>query len=187
MIAYKGVGLDGANRLGKGKIVYEVGKTYTEEKSKTVASGFHCCENPFECLSYYNLGDDRFFEVEAGGSIDEDGDERIACTEMTVLRELSIPDFMFAGITYMVTHPKRDKWEQNKKNLVVGKDTAEGELVTIARGRSPKAAGIEGGYIGLIQESSKGEIINVRLKKVDGREIKPGTYYTLKFGKVVPA
>ena len=187
MLAYKGVSADGTNRLGSGKILYEVGRTYRTEKSKTVASGFHCCENPFECLGYYTLGKDRFFEVEASGSIDEDKEERIACTEMKILRELTVPDFMLIGIAYMVKHPKRENWEQKHSNMTVAKDKAEGSLIAIARGSSPMAAAGMGGYIGLIQEKEQDGIVCVRMKKVDGRGILPGTFYTLKSGKVVPA
>lgn len=187
MVAYKGVNPDGTNRLGKGRILYEVGKTYKEERSKTVAAGFHCCENPFECLSYYTLGEDRFFQVEALGDIDEDGDERVACTEMKIIRELTIRDFVMAGLSYMVSHQKREGWEKTKCSVKIARDVASAPLVAIARGRNPVASSQEGGYIALVGEDVNGYIWAVRLKKIDGKKYKPGINYTLSFaGEVVP-
>ena len=134
MIAFKGVGKDNANRLGQGRIVYKVGETYETDKSKTVNCGFHCCENPFECLGYYDIETDKFLMVEAKGSIDEDGDERIACTEMTVLEELTTVRFAYEGMKYMVLHPEREKWEQNRRNVQVARHRAKANIIAIARG-----------------------------------------------------
>lgn len=58
MIAYKGFTKDLTARLGRGNYQFKPGETAIEENSKTVRSGFHCCENPFECLGYYNLKSD---------------------------------------------------------------------------------------------------------------------------------
>lgn len=183
MIAFKGVSPDGSNRLGQGKIVYKVGKTYKTDKSKTVNSGFHCCENPFECLSYYTLGEDRFFMVEAGGSIDEDEDERIACTELKVLKELSIVSFMVYGMTYIINHSNREKWEQHYKGVTVAKNKAHNELIAIARGVDPVASAEEGGCIGLIIEEPdySSMIRKACAHKVDGEEILPGVFYRWNF------
>ena len=178
MIAYKGVGQDNANRLGQGKIVYKVGETYLTDKSKTVNSGFHCCENPFECLGYYNIETDKFLMVEAGGSIDEDGDERIACTELKVLEELTIAKFAYEGLRYMVMHPDRAKWEQRHGGVVVAKNKAEAKVIAIARGKDPKAAAEQGGYIGFLVESPS-RILRCALRKVDGEHILSGVFYRL--------
>ncbi len=189
MIAYKGVNPDGTNRLGKGTILFEVGKTYMEERSKTVAAGFHCCENPFECLSYYNLGKDRFFMVDARGDIDEDENERVACTEIEILKELTVKEFILAGLSYMVSHQKREGWEKSVgKDVKIAKDVAIARLAAIARGKNPTASAGEGGYIALVGEDTNGYIWAVRMKKIDGKAYKPGVMYKLSFaGEVVPA
>lgn len=178
MIAFKGVGQDNANRLGQGKIVYRVGETYVTEKSKTVNSGFHCCENPFECLGYYDIETDKFLMVEAGGSIDEDGDERIACTELKVLEELTTAKFAYEGLRYMLMHPERAKWEQKRSGVEVAKNRAKAKVIAIARGKNPKAAAEQGGYIGFLVETA-GRITQCGLRKVDGEHILPGVYYKL--------
>lgn len=90
MRAYKGFTKELISRLGNGEketCCFTPGETKEVEASKTVSSGFHCCENPFECLAYYAFdGSNRFFIVEAAGDIDEDDDERIACTKITPYR-----------------------------------------------------------------------------------------------------
>jgi hypothetical protein len=58
MIAYKGFNKNIESVMGNGKkesCTFEAGKTYKEAVSKTARIGFHCCENPFDCLTYYSM------------------------------------------------------------------------------------------------------------------------------------
>ena len=51
---------------------YEVGEEYTlEDKLVICENGFHFCENPFDCLGYYNNinGNKRLFLVESLGDV----------------------------------------------------------------------------------------------------------------------
>src|SRR5574344_321646 len=51
---------------------YEIGKEYIlEGKLKICKKGFHFCENPFDCLGYYDNieGDKRLFLVETLGEV----------------------------------------------------------------------------------------------------------------------
>lgn len=183
MIAYKGFTKELTARLGRGEYQFRAGETVREESSKTARSGFHCCENPFECLSYYPMGQgNRYFQVEAAGSIDEDGTERIACTELTLLRELSVKELAGHGMMYIVQHPMREKWKQSYSLLKVCEDTAYADregAVAIARGQHPKVKGAAGSILGLILEPQPGVITAARLF-VTGRNAKPDTWYTLK-------
>ena len=167
MIAFKGFTKDLTARLGSGNYQFEEGKTYTEESSKTVRSGFHCCENPFGCLTYYALnGENRFFMVEAAGSIDEDGDERIACTEITLLKELSVLEFALEGMKYMINHPAREKWQQGHREVKVKPDMAEASEVNhiaIARGENPRVKGPKGSILGIIREAEGFGIVDAKL------------------------
>lgn len=180
MIAYKGFTKDLTARMGRG-FQFQPGETVMEENSKTVRSGFHCCENPFECLAYYPLGqDNRYFMVEASGSIDEDADERISCTEMTLVRELSVMELAGHGMMYMVKHPIRDKWQQCRSGITVAKDKAEGtekKFIAIARGAAPRVKGVQGAILGLIVEPEKGNIVSAKLFIVG--EEQAGKWYTL--------
>ena len=92
MLAYKGFNADLTCTCGRGTFQYEIGKTIKESKSKCRNSGAHCAEYPLECLRWYPLGcGNRYFLVEASGSLDELGgtDTQLACTEITLLKELS--------------------------------------------------------------------------------------------------
>ena len=181
MIAYKGFTKDLTARLGQGNYQFKPGETEVEKSSKTARSGFHCCENPFECLGYYSLKtDDQFWQVEASGSIDEDDCERIACTEITLIKKLTVKEFAGYGMAYIVQHPMRDRWEQKTKGIVVARESAEAdesESLAIARGQPPKVQGVEGAILGLILEPKKGEIISARLFVPDRQQA--GKWYTI--------
>lgn len=180
MVAFKGFTKNLTARLGRGEYQFEIGKKVTEESSKTVRSGFHCCENPFECLSYYHFDNgDRFFQVEAAGSIDEDAYERIACTELTLVKELSITEFALQGMVYMVNHPGREKWEQHYRECIVQGNKAESikkDYIAIARGIRPIVRGVEGSILGLLVESDN-QIVDAKLFVCTKEQ--EGKWYTL--------
>ena len=162
MKAYKGFTEDLWSRLGNGReesCSFSIGETKEVPESKTVRSGFHCCENPFECLTYYSMdGKNRFFIVEAAGDIDEDESERIACTKITLVKELSMKEFALEGMKYIIEHPDRANWKQSHGTVVVKQDEAEAKdqkSIAIARGTNPKVKGPEGSILGLIVEDGQ--------------------------------
>ena len=83
MIAYKGF------RPGMICIDYQfqMGLNVTD-KANCRQNGFHCAENPLDCLNYYgDIDHSEYYIVNAGGDIDEDEvDSKISCTELTVLK-----------------------------------------------------------------------------------------------------
>ncbi len=181
MIAYKGLNKDMAASLGRGNQVLSVGVRYLEESSKTARNGWHCTENPFACLSYFPLGQgNRYFQVEAAGNIDEDDHERIACTELTLLRELTVRELAWYGIAWIATHPKREHWECRGAHIRVGPDTAQAEQagdIAIARGPHPVVCGAAGSILGLILEPEPGEITGAKLFTASESQV--GRRYTL--------
>lgn len=156
MIAYKGFSKDLKSIMGNGKpetCSFQPGSTMTEESSKTGQSGYHCCDHPFGCLDYYGWnGQNRFFKVEASGDINEDGKGRIACTQITLLKELSLPEMAMEEMIYMIEHPDREGWECNHHMARVVKDegicTDGGAM--IVRGERPRAKGPAGSFIGFL-------------------------------------
>ena len=75
-------------------LYFSMGKTYIEQKSKTVRSGFHCAEYPMHCLVFYPLGNNnRYFRVEAAGDIDDDN-TMVACTQLTIKNELTVKEMV---------------------------------------------------------------------------------------------
>lgn len=186
MIAFKGFTKDLTAVLGRGSFQFEPGMTYTEERSKCASGGFHCAEYPFDCFDYYALNGNRFFMVEAQGSIDEDETgSRIACTELTLLEELTVQKLAYWGMEYMIRHPVRE-WEKKLTDVCVRKEKAELEwksgpgAVIIARGRHPAVKGPLGSTLGLLSEEPEEGIFKAaRLFVVDGSKWKADAWYTI--------
>lgn len=173
MIAFKGFTPELTSRLGNGvkkDCTFEPGCTMEAKESKTARTGYHCCENPFECLAYYDLdGKNRFFKVVAEGDIDEDDNERISCTKITLTQELSLLQFAMEGMKYIIEHPQRP-WQQNKYKCEVREDEAEATQpfgIAIARGENPRVRGVKGSVLGIILEKN-GEIQLAKIMELKG-------------------
>ena len=71
------------------------------EKANCAENGFHCAEDPFDCLSYYsNLKGSEYYIVNAGGDMDEDDrDSKISCTELTILQKLEVEKLFLLGLS----------------------------------------------------------------------------------------
>ncbi|MCM1536079.1 MAG: hypothetical protein NC126_09200 [Clostridium sp.] len=190
MIAYKGFNAKLESVLGNGDkrtSRFAPGMTLEVPYSKTQKSGFHCCENPFECLRYYELdGKNRFFKVDAQGDIDEDEIERISCTRITLLEELSPLRFAMEGMMYIINHPQRTKWQQHYDCASVLEDVAEtGQAgnIAIARGRNPRVRGAEGSILGLLKEDADGTITECKLLMVSRAQ--SGKWLSVKERQVI--
>ena len=69
---------------------YEIGKEYSlEGKLEICKSGFHFCENPFDCLEYYDniKGDKRLFLVEALGEVITE-DNKSVTNKIKIIEEI---------------------------------------------------------------------------------------------------
>ena len=101
MIAYKGF------RPGMICIDYQfqMGLNVTD-KANCRQNGFHCAENPLDCLNYYgDIDHSEYYIVNAGGDIDEDEvDSKISCTELTVLKRLTKEELLLHGLAFMADH-----------------------------------------------------------------------------------
>lgn len=170
MIAYKG--------FGKGLICrgyqFSMGLNRTEE-ANCAEKGFHCAENPLDCLTYYsNMDNSEYYFVNAGGDVHEDGtDTKISCTELTVIKKLSRMDFFLHALAFMVEHPKRE-WSSH-----VSRDRGEAgcRSYTVVRGIDPVARGKQGCILAFAKEDGSGNIIQVALAEVDGKRIRPDVWY----------
>ena len=182
MRAYKGFNGDLACTCGKGTFSYAIGETITEDSSKCASRGMHCAEYILDCMAWYPLGrGNRYCEVEALGSIDEDGrDTKIACTKMRIVRELSLRQIAAAAVIYMVQHPDRD-WERKGNCLEAAGRKAAGQgagALAIARGKSPRVKGKAGSTLALVREPERGIFDAVQIFEVAG-EIRENTWYTI--------
>lgn len=174
MIAFKGFNKDLICTMGKGIFQYEVGKTYKEDSAKCASTGFHCVEEPIEVLSWYANDSSRYCIVKAGGDINEDGDNKISCTEIKLLKEITLQQLGALECKWIQEHPERKYSRHVKKDSA----RATGTGIAIVRGKNPKAAGDKGSTIFLLREAKETKKIEeIGVYQIDGVEYMPDTYY----------
>ena len=172
MIAYKGF----EPGLVCRDYQFNMGKNVTEQ-ANCARNGFHCAENPLDCLTYYpDMAHSVYCLVDAGGDIDEDArDSKIACTELTIIKQLSMEDFFLHALAYMVDHPYRT-WN-GRVMLNVGSAQYG---YAIVRGSDPIAKGKKGDILALAKENpATKRISHIALIVVDGKSIRPNTWYDI--------
>ena len=83
---------------------FELGKTF-EHKGKVEAcsSGFHSCEYPLDCFSYYPPAESRYAEAVADGHISKEdgGDSKIASATITIKAEISVHQLVTRAIEWI--------------------------------------------------------------------------------------
>ena len=172
MIAYKGFepGL-----ICRG-YQFHMGKNVTD-KANCRANGFHCAEDPLDCLTYYpDMAHSEYYLVNAGGDVDEDdNDTKISCTELTILHRLNLQGLLLHALAYMVDHPLRER------NEYVQSDRGVADRgFAIVRGIAPVAKGQVDDYLAFAQESPDGrKILQVAILRVDGKTVQPNIWYNL--------
>lgn len=154
----------------------ETGPNITEE-ANCHHNGFHCAENPLDCLTYYpDWENSVYYIVNAAGDLNEDGiDSKISCTELTLIKKLNTIDFVIESVGYMFIHPLR-KW-----NMHVHHEKAEATSnFVIVRGKNPIAKGKFGTVIGLVCEyPNSDEIKKINIFTVDGKTYLPNIWYDI--------
>ena len=84
---------------------YEVGKEYECERAVACVKGFHFCENPLAVLSFYPPFDEdrvnRFCEVEGSGKFDLSEENKICCTKIKIIREITLDELIEAVFRYL--------------------------------------------------------------------------------------
>ena len=149
------------------------------DKANCTQNGFHCAEDPLDCLSYYpNMNESEYYLVNAGGDIDEDGrDSKIACTDLYIIKRLTRKELFLHCLAYMVDHPQR------KYGCHVTKDYAKAKGgYAVVRGVDPVACGNVGDILALAKENPiSGAIEQVALICVDGEKIKSNVWYGVNF------
>jgi len=176
MKAYKGFDRDLKCR---GYQFYE-DKVHTEPEANCVKNGFHCAEDPLDCLTYYpNWENSVYYIVEASGDIDEDGtDTKISCTEMTLVKKLNLEEFVHESLEYMKRYPLR------KCNTHVSDAASPVNSFIVTRGKRPIAAGAIGSVLGLVREEGN-KVVETAVVVVDGMKIKENIWYTILDGRLI--
>jgi len=199
-----------------GGFKYEIGGEYKTKTAKACESGFHFCEDPLDVFSYYAPGTSRFCEVEGDGKIDKHNDDsKVACTHIRIGAELSLADFINAGIKFRFDKVDWSKAEEKATGYMgaalatgvrgaalatgyMGAASATGDMgaasatgkhsVACGLGIECKAKAALGCGIVLVEREWNGseyEIKHIKAAKVDGKKIKADTWYKLENGRFV--
>ena len=82
---------------------FEEGQTYETDEAIICKSGFHFCENPLDVLSYYNLCESEFAEVEALGETQTHGeDSKVCTTKIKIGAKLGLSGFVKASVDFLL-------------------------------------------------------------------------------------
>ena len=90
---------------------YEEYETYEMECEPSICNkGFHFCENPLDVLSYYDLCDSEFSEVEALGDCDcgDKMDTKVATNKIKIGAKIDLKGFINASISFIFEKCKTD-------------------------------------------------------------------------------
>ena len=150
-----------------------VGEKNVTDAANCARNGWHCAENPADCLSYYpNIRCSVYCIVAVEGDTDEDAnDSKISCTELTILRELSLPDYFLHILIYMAKHPSVPcSITQN------GRGDSGRRGYAVVRGLRPYAKGKLGDILAMAREGEQNEIVQIAVHVVDGEKIPEDTY-----------
>ena len=153
------------------------------DKANCAQNGFHCAENPLDCLTYYgNWNEAEYWIVNAAGDIDEDNrDSKISCTHMKLIKKMTIKDFVAEALKYIYCHPKREN-----NNYVYENEAETDGLFVIARGLNPIAAGKKGAILGFAKENGYGNITKIAMIEIDGKQFKKDTFYDIEGNEAYP-
>ena len=97
MITYKGFNRDMTCR----GFQYEEGKEYETDRADACHAGFHACEYPLDCFSYYSPNSSEYHIVEQSGELSKhDNDTKVASTKIKIGAKISIAGLVKAAIEY---------------------------------------------------------------------------------------
>ena len=200
MKAYKGFNRDMTCR----GFQYEEGKSYETPKAKCCDTGFHACENPIDCLGYYEAGQSVYHEVDLDGDIDRSGDDtKVAATKIKIGARLDIPALCHAAFEYVRSKCTNENNAEDGKPATAGDcgaatagdcgaATSKGSVkvgdygVGTVRAEHPKIMGGKGAMLTVARESeTSNDIVEWKSFVIDGEKFKPDTWYTIANGEIV--
>ncbi|HGV9228802.1 TPA: hypothetical protein ACNOJ7_004199 [Citrobacter amalonaticus] len=187
---------------------FEIGKTFEHEgKVRACSSGFHSCEYPLDCFSYYPPAESRYAEAVAEGDIsrEDGGDSKIASASITIKAELSVHQLVTRAIEWIWNRVDKSLEQTNTGDYSAASNTGDysaasntgnysaasntgyqsaaevsgSHSVAAAFGIESKARAAENSAIVVCYRNDEGELIHIRASKVGDNGVKPDTWYTL--------
>jgi hypothetical protein len=88
---------------------YEEGKEYETDKVEVCETGFHACEYPLDCFSYYSPNVSVYHEVEQDGEISRsDSDTKVASSKIKIGASINIAGIVKAAIEYTTKRTNKE-------------------------------------------------------------------------------
>ena len=200
MKAYKGFNKDMTCR----GFQYEIGKAYETDAADLCSSGFHACENPLDCFSYYAPATSRYCEVE----IEDNGqrspeDSKVVGKKIKIGAELSTEQICRLHFEYVRSRcdPAKTNAAGDRESASAGRygsasagdygvsasrgSSSAGENgVAAARGEHAKVRGGIGSVLVVcVEKKDSYDIAEWKAAVVDGERIRPDTWYTVENGE----
>ena len=138
MKTYKGFNKDMTCRGFK----YEEGKEYeTNEPVSCCSSGFHACEYPLDCFSYYAPSESVYHEVEQSGKISKDTDDtKVASSKIKIGAAISIAGLVKASFEYIKARANKTKSNHSKAIKKINSATGNWSANSATGDRSANSA-----------------------------------------------
>lgn len=178
ILAYKAFDPDLSCTVGDNRFQYYLGRWNEEPEANCAKNGFHCAENPLDCLTYYpDWNHAVYYLVLADGDLNEDGwDSKISCTKLKLVKQLDLREFVAHSLRYLYEHP----YMKNTYHIRNEYGEAARGFV-IVRGKEPMAKGKQGDILGFAREHPEsGKIQEIGLYIVDGADILADTWYDVE-------
>ncbi|KGA30252.1 DUF7666 domain-containing protein [Pectobacterium odoriferum] len=107
---------------------FELDKTFEHTgKVEACSSGFHSCEYPLDCFSYYPPAGSRYAETVASGQISKEdgGDSKIASATITIKAELSVHQLVTRAIDWIWSRVDKSLEQTNTGNYSAASNTGD--------------------------------------------------------------
>ena len=182
---------------------YKEGESYEEPSAKACERGFHACEYPLDCLDYYSPNESVYHVVEQSGEISRHSDDtKVASTKIKIGAEINIAGLVKAAIEYTMkrVNPEAKADERQGASSATGycgaSSAGDSESVAVAWGYHGKAKGVLGSYLVLADwegdeddywHQNLWQLKGAKMVQVDGKDIKPDTFYTMRNGEIIEA
>lgn len=159
---------------------YEVGATYNTDRVKACSAGFHACEFPLDCFSYYPPATSRFAEVVQSGEISKhEDDSKVASAEIYIKFEMSLPQFIGKAVGYIMAKVDWKNAQATNTGYQSATTVSGQHSVALSSGFHGKAKASLGSAIVLVyRDEYSGEILHVKAG-IAGKDVEPDVFYTL--------
>ena len=189
---------------------FEEGETYTEDEAVICESGFHACEDVLDCFSYYAPGGSVYHEIELDDIAEDTGgksDTKRCGKTIKIGAALDVAGICKAHFEYVKAHcdpAKGDKAGYHGSAQAGNRGSAQagdcGSALSLgsaavgvngiacARNECAKVRGGMGALlIAAIESETSYDIVTWAAGVVDGKKLKPDTWYTVRNGEFVEA